>query len=214
MFAHLKTLAMSIKKQSDHDKRDSLIFYRSFYESIKQIPDEKEQLKVYNSIFEYSLNFNEIELSGIASSIFTIIKPLLSANNKRYQNGSKPKAKRKQNGSKPEANKNDNDNVNDNVNVNVNVNDFLNVFKKVSGKSRIKVIDKKTQQQLKILLQAYTMQDIELAIKNAMADSYHIESKFKYITPEFITRPDKFQKFVSINIDTKPVIKETASREW
>jgi hypothetical protein len=107
-------------------QRDSLIFYRSFYEAISELPKEI-QAEVYDAIFQYSLNFKEVELSGLSKTIFTLIKPQLDANNKRYENGNKPKTKRieskneakdKQNTSKDEANKNKN--VNDNVNVNKN----------------------------------------------------------------------------------------------
>lgn len=56
--------------------RDSIIFYRSFHEAIKEL-DLKSQAIIYNAIFEYSLNFNEIELSGIPKTIFTLIKPQL-----------------------------------------------------------------------------------------------------------------------------------------
>ena len=78
-------------------ERDSFIFYRSFYESIKEIP-EGEQLKVYKAITEYALNQNEVELTGIAKAIFTLIKPQLDANYQKFLNGKK--AKRKQNTSK------------------------------------------------------------------------------------------------------------------
>lgn len=74
-------------------ERDSFIFYRSFYESIKEIP-EGEQLKVYKAITEYALNQNEVELTGIAKAIFTLIKPQLDANYQKFLNGKK--AKRKQ----------------------------------------------------------------------------------------------------------------------
>jgi len=109
--------------------RDSCIFYRSFYESINELPDTNK-LEIYNAIFSYSLNFIEPELTGLSKSIFTLIKPQLDANIKRFNNGLQPKdkqikskteAKQKQNESKVEANNNVNDNVNDNVNVNVNV---------------------------------------------------------------------------------------------
>jgi len=76
--------------------------------------------------------------------------------------------------------------------------EFLNIFKTITGKSKIKSIDNKTKKQLSELLKSYDMKDIALAISNATKDSYHIETEHKYITPEFITRPDKFQKFVSI----------------
>lgn len=110
--------------------RDSFIFYRSFYEALNELPD-KEQLKVYKAISEYSLNFNEIELTGIAKTIFILIKPQLDANIQRYKNGTKPKkkqkvskteAKYKQNISRAETNVNVNDNLNDNSNENKNNN--------------------------------------------------------------------------------------------
>jgi hypothetical protein len=107
--------------------RDSTIFYRSFYEAIKDLP-KGEQAEVYNAIFEYSLNFNIVELKGLSKTIFTLIKPQIEANIKRYENGNKAKTKQteskteantKQDISKSEANKNDN--VNDNVNKNNNI---------------------------------------------------------------------------------------------
>lgn len=76
--------------------RDSFIFYRSFYESIKELPEEN-QLKVYKAISNYALNQEEIELDGISKAIFSLIKPQLDANYKKYENG---KQKEKQNRSK------------------------------------------------------------------------------------------------------------------
>ena len=106
--------------------RDSFIFYRSFYEAIKEIP-ESEQLAVYKAISIYALEQEEIELTGIAKAIFSLVKPQLDANYKKYENGkqkkSKAEAKSKQKVSKAETNVNVNENVNDNVNENKNVND-------------------------------------------------------------------------------------------
>lgn len=105
--------------------RDSFIFYRSFYESIKEIPKEN-QLKVYEALFEYALNQNEVKLLGIEKAIFSLIKPQLDANQNKYENGCKggrPKTKIKPNNNqnktkeKPNYNpmKMNNENVNDNV---------------------------------------------------------------------------------------------------
>ena len=100
--------------------RDSLIFYRSFYEAINELPKET-QAEVYHAIFEFSLNYKEIELSGLSKTIFTLIKPQLQANNKRFENGTKPK--HKQNESKTEAkDKQDLSKTQANNNVNVNNN--------------------------------------------------------------------------------------------
>lgn len=59
--------------------RDSMIIYRSFYEAIKELPKDA-QADVWNAVFEYSLNFNTINLEGIAKTIFILIKPQLDAN--------------------------------------------------------------------------------------------------------------------------------------
>ena len=69
-------------------ERDSFVFYRSFYEAIKDL-DKKEQSNLLCAICELALNGNEIELNGISSTIFKLIKPQINANLKRYKNGSK-----------------------------------------------------------------------------------------------------------------------------
>ena len=81
--------------------RDSVLFYRSFYDALKNIPDE-ERLKVYDAIMEYSMYDNETDLDGVAYAVFLLAKPQIDANNRRYENGCKAKAK--QTRSKPEAN--------------------------------------------------------------------------------------------------------------
>ena len=107
--------------------RDSVVFYRSFYDAIKNIP-EADQLKVYTAIMEYAMNDVQPEIDGIALAIFLLVKPQIDANNKRYENGKKAKVKQavskseancKQNTSKSEANVNEKENEKENVNVNV-----------------------------------------------------------------------------------------------
>lgn len=95
--------------------RDNFIFYRSFYESAKTLK-KSQRLDFYEAIFELALNGENKALSGVAQGMFALVQPQIEANNKRYQNGCKPKAKHKQNASKSGAN--NNDNVNENVNDN------------------------------------------------------------------------------------------------
>jgi hypothetical protein len=109
--------------------RTYCVFYRSFYESISELP-ETNQLEIYRAIFELSLNENRIELTGINKTIFTLIEPQIIANIQRFKNGSKPKekrngseteAKQKQSKSETEANKNKNKNENKNENKKKNI---------------------------------------------------------------------------------------------
>lgn len=107
-----------------------MIFYRSFYECLKEL-DAEIKAEVYDAIFSYGLDFENVEFKNIvARSMFTLIKPQLDANIRRFENGKKPKAKEitskeeaneKQNESKVLTNVNDNDNVNKNENLNNNV---------------------------------------------------------------------------------------------
>ena len=90
-----------------------MVFYRSFYEALKDLPDS-ERLQVYDAIFSYGLDQKDAQMTGITSVIWKLIKPNIDANLRRYENGlkgakakqkqSKPKAKGKQTGSKPKAN--------------------------------------------------------------------------------------------------------------
>ncbi len=106
--------------------RESMIIYRSFYDAIKEL-EPLHQAKVWEAVFEYGLNQNQIDLSGLPSTIFKLIKPQLDANLRKYVNGNKggrPKKakenltetktepKHNLNESKVKANVNDNDNDN------------------------------------------------------------------------------------------------------
>lgn len=110
--------------------RDSIVFYRSFYEAIKEIPLEQQGI-VYNAIYGYALDGVEPELNGIAKAIFLLVKPQIDANNSRYENGKKgaeygkkggrPKKENpKETPSEPQENPKEtpNENVNENVNEN------------------------------------------------------------------------------------------------
>lgn len=102
--------------------RESFIFYRSFYDGIKEL-DLEIQSQIYNAIMEYEFNKNEVELTGVAKAVFALIKPQLEANDKRYENGKKggrPKTETKPKENQTEAKPKPNVNVNVNENVNVN----------------------------------------------------------------------------------------------
>ena len=65
--------------------KDSFVFYKSFYDAIKKIPDEY-QLELYNAILSYSLEGLEpSDLSPIAEAMFILIKPNIDSSQKRYE---------------------------------------------------------------------------------------------------------------------------------
>ncbi|WP_195653815.1 DUF6291 domain-containing protein [Bacteroides cellulosilyticus] len=122
--------------------RESFVFYRSFYDAIKDLPRDV-QGEIYTAIMEYSLYGKETEnLKPIARSVFTLMKPQIDVNNKRFENGkrggrpkSEDKPKGNQNETKDEPKNNqkitkDEPNVNVNDNVNVYTENTTNVVSK------------------------------------------------------------------------------------
>lgn len=115
-------------------KRDSFVFYRSFFEAIQKLR-KTDQLKVYSQLCKYALDQELEENDGPAGAIFDLIKPQIDANNQRYVNGKKgaeygklggrpktPKEPQENPKATPNVNVNVNENVNENENENVNVN--------------------------------------------------------------------------------------------
>lgn len=66
--------------------RDSVLFYRSFYDAVKNLPPE-EFKKSVQAIMEYGLNEIEPDTDGIEKTVFLLTKPQIDANNRRYENG-------------------------------------------------------------------------------------------------------------------------------
>lgn len=115
-------------------ERESFVFYRSFYEGIKELPRDI-QGEVLTAIMEYGLNGVTTEnQKPITKAMFALIKPQLDANNQRFENGRLGAEHGKKGGrpkkEKPQENPNqtpkkpqENPNLTPNVNVNDNVND-------------------------------------------------------------------------------------------
>jgi uncharacterized phage protein (TIGR02220 family) len=75
---------------------------------------------------------------------------------------------------------------------------LLSVYNSILGKTA-RVVNTKTKTQIKDRLkEGYTKEDIVNAIRNASKDPHHIEFNYKYLTLEFITRPDKLDRFVNM----------------
>lgn len=111
--------------------KESFVFYRSFYEAIKDLKT-KEKLQVYEAICELSLNQKELKLTGMPATIFKLIKPQILANYERYENGKKGGAPIGNQNARKTAKNNQwsfskttkkQPNENDNVNVNENENE-------------------------------------------------------------------------------------------
>ena len=71
-------------------KRESMVFYDSFFEAIKDLP--AEQFKdCACAILGYGLKGEIPETSGVEKSVFILVKPQIDKNNQRWNNAKKGK---------------------------------------------------------------------------------------------------------------------------
>jgi len=63
------------------DKRDSFIFYRSFYEAVKVLSKE-DKADLFEAIAIYALDQKNFVLNPLPKAMFKLIKPQLDANYK------------------------------------------------------------------------------------------------------------------------------------
>lgn len=180
-------------------KRDSFIFYRSFFEATKPL-DVEQKARLFDAICLFSLEQEEIELDPICTAMFSLIRPQLEANHKRFENGlkkktpskaeakpkqkaSKTKAKPKQSISKTEANVNvnvnDNVNLNENDNVNVNLKETIKEYddfcrKRFGSPSKINGMEVKAMKSIIVYLK-------KLCKEKGSDSPEHILKSWQYI---------------------------------
>ena len=193
-------------------ERKSCVFYKSFYDSIKEL-DMQDQVKIYNAIFEYEFENKEVELNGIAKSIFTLILPQLEANNTKYENGckggrpknqnktkTKPKNNLDETKTKPNDNENDNDNEKENDNIKEKINkkekyyeneELNNLFLEfLELRKKIKAVN--SERAINMLIKKLSNYDddlkkqmIERSILNSWKDVYEIKEEVKKYSDEW-----------------------------
>jgi hypothetical protein len=165
--------------------RTSFIFYKSFYDAIREL-DTEQKAAVIDLILSYQFEDRIPDSNGIPKAIFALIVPQLDANNRKYSNGkkggrppkenpneTKPKPKNNLNKTKPKAN------VNENVNVNVNVKVNKDIYpcpKGVSSQMWDEFVKHRKRKDAAITIIA--MQGIEREAKDA---GYTIEQAIRTI---------------------------------
>ena len=123
-------------------KPESFIFYQSFAEAIKQLP-ENQQLTAFWAIVNHAITGEEQEVAGIANIVYTMAKPQIEANIKKRNDGAKGGRPKKETDGyeskkikKPVVIEEEKHSYEDEKpNVNVNDNDNGNVNENKNGKS-------------------------------------------------------------------------------
>jgi hypothetical protein len=201
--------------------RESFLIYKSFYEPIKDLSND-DLGQLFRAIFEYQLLDKEPANTNRIFMAFQFFKNQFRLDNDKYEkvvnknringlSGGRPKSKQKPNNPPLflEPKKADNDNGNGNGNVNdkeFNLNndlemfeDWLETFNMMFNRNHrpIKKVIASYNARIK---EGYEQQELLDALENVKNNPYHIETKFTYITPEFMTRADKIEKYKTHNI--------------
>jgi len=166
--------------------RDKMMFYDSFYKAISDVKSEKERAKLYDAVMKYAFEDIEPTLNGVSKTIFTLIKPQIDANNRRFINGSKGgrPIKIKTDGftetktdgfeiEKPNKNKNKKENKKENENKNKNVffddpeiNDAFIDFVECRKKTKSPMTDRAIELAIKELIKLSGNKEEQIAIIN------------------------------------------------
>jgi uncharacterized phage protein (TIGR02220 family) len=193
--------------------KTSFILYadqRSYFDKLT----DDEAGRLIKHIFSYVNDENPNPVDRITDLSFEPIKLQLKRDLIKYESivnrnksngslGGRPKTQEEPkkptglfgNPIKPKKADTDTDTVND---TDINSSKLLSVFNSLLGK-QAKVVNAKTKTQIKQRLkEGYTKDDIVNAIRNASKDPFHIESNYKYLTLEFLTKPDKLDRFVNM----------------
>lgn len=75
---------------------------------------------------------------------------------------------------------------------------FIKYFRVISGKKNLKGDSKAERNFRARIKEGYRLADIMKATENLFQDDWHIKQNFDDATPEFITRPDKLEKYFNV----------------
>lgn len=207
--------------------REGMIFYRSFRDALKNLPDEI-RLQCYDAIFSYGLDGADQDLEGVAAAIFALVKPQIDANNKRRENGikggrpaldSEPKdnqsgIKAKPNNKQTETKAETKEKEKEKEKVKDNVVNILSGKPDQAG-MRLEIIDylnKKTGKEFRHstkstakLIEArlndgYTVDDFKKVIDKKCAEWIETDQE-QYLRPETLFKPAHFESY----LNQKPV---------
>ncbi len=177
-------------------KRKGFNFYRSYFDVYNELND-KDKLLFIDALLKRQFHGTEpTELKGMVSFAYLSQKHNIDAQVKGFEDKTKikllppclppnepPCLQEKEKEKEKEQ---------------LDWSKLLSKFNEITGKSSRVVPDKAKKQILARIKEGYTKADILKGIENCYKDSHHQDTNHKYLTLEFISRPDKLEKFVNV----------------
>jgi uncharacterized phage protein (TIGR02220 family) len=180
-------------------------FYRSYFDVAQELND-KERLEFYDSLMKRQFFGIEPNLKGIVKLAYVSQKHNIDAQIKGWEDKMNIKLSYPMQGGikgglvdpllqlkEKEKEKEEVKEIQPKVVIDWSA--LLKQFNELVGRSHKLVTEKAKRQLLARLKDGYTKQDIWNAIQNCYNDEYHKETNHKYLTLEFISRPDKMERY-------------------
>lgn len=166
-----------------------ILFNEKFIDSIKDAYKKRS-----NDCIDKNSLFSLLESLGVRKPSKSNPKPQKSDS----EGSVKPQSKveySKEDKNTPKPPKGDSSGNQDSKNLKIDWQLLLQKFNDITGKNA-RVVPEKAKRQIRARLkEGYSKQQILIAIKNCSEDPYHKEHP-KFLTLEFISRSDKFEKYV------------------
>lgn len=188
-------------------KRKAFKFYRSYYDVYNELSN-KDKLKFIEALLDRQ--FQGIKPTGLTDmvkfaylsqehSIDLQVKGYEDATGKKLTPNTDPLVDPLK-GGLVDPSRQEKEKEQEKVeSIYVDYDKLIKVYNEILGR-QTKVVPEKAKEQLNARLkEGYTKPDIVKALRNATKDPHHIESNYKYITLEFITRPDKLDRFLNMS---------------
>ena len=215
------------------DKK-SVLLYCDIIHTVEKMDNETAG-EFFKHYLRYINDLNPTTDNMVVDIAFESVKQNLKRDLKKYENicernslngskGGRPKKPKKPSGligNPKEPKKADTDNDTD-IDIDININtsakadgiDFdllLNFINKTLNKN-FRTINKTLQAKFKARLKdGYTKEDIQKAILGASKASFHIESKYKHLRPEFFSRADKIDMYSNSNTQVHQTLAEQSA---
>lgn len=200
------------------ENKKSFLLYADLIHTVRKMPKDKVG-ELLLTILEYVNDENPEITDNYIEVVFEPIKQQLKRDLQKYRNivgrnkingskGGRPSKAKKPTGliGMPEEPRKA-DSVNDTVTVSVNDSELKNKDLNQSFKNFVDWFNKEFNREFKALkkleakykstLKEFSNNELATACRNAYQDEHHIKSNFKYLTIEFMLRPDKIDLFLN-----------------
>jgi uncharacterized phage protein (TIGR02220 family) len=179
-------------------------FYKSYFDVAQELND-KDRLAFYDALMKRQFLGIETELTGISKLAYISQKHNIDAQIKGWEDKTKLSLSNTNQGGmqggyvepsiQVEVKEEEEVELLKPTSIKVDWNALINQFNLITGK-KTKVISPIVKNKiLARLKEGYSKQDFLNAIENCYNDKWHKETNHKHLTLEFISRPDKLERF-------------------